>query len=102
MKKEILEHFSELEEHELVFLYSMSVAANKVMVCEDSVPNAMKASISNSCGHMTAEDGTDYQVKITLVADKSEWRDKDILEVLSPDTVKTAEAITGLNINDIN
>jgi hypothetical protein len=102
MKQEIIEFFSELEEHELTLLYSMYVASSKVIMCADSVPNPMKASISNSCGEATSNDGTEYQLKVVLVADKSEWRDKEILEVLSPDTTKTAEAITGLNINDIN
>lgn len=99
MKNDILKAFNELEEEELTFLYSMSVAANKVMNAADVLPNVMKASISNSCGHMTANDGTEYQAKVVLVADKREWRDKDILEVLYPEVEENDNV---LNMDDIN
>jgi hypothetical protein len=99
MKKKLLKHFSELEENELILMYSMYVSTNKVMICADSVPNPMKASISNSCGQAMSDDGTEYQIKVTLVAQKSEWRDKDVLEVLSPNPVENVKA---LNIDDIN
>jgi hypothetical protein len=99
MKKKLLKHFSELEENELVLMYSMYVSTNKVMMCADSVPNPIKSSISNSCGQAMSNDGTEYQIKVVLVANQSEWRDKDVLEVLSPNGAKNTNT---LNIDDIN
>lgn len=99
MREQILKEFSKLEESELEFLYSMSVAASRVMDAADALPNVMKASISNSCGVATANDGTDYQVKIILVANKEEWRDKEVVEVLSSGDYGP---MNSLNINDIN
>ena len=99
MKDQIIEGFSTMSEEELMFFYSLSVAANKLMQAADSLPNVIKASLLNSCGHMTAYDGTKYQAKVMLVADQNEWRDKDIVEVITPDVQETTKA---LSINDIN
>jgi len=100
MKEKILKEFSELDEQELMFIYSMSISASKIMNTADSVPNKMKCSIANSCGDMVAEDGTKYQAKVIIVADESQWRDKDIIEVLSP--FNKVESVKDFNMNDIN
>ena len=84
MKSEILKFFSELEEQDLRILYTMYVSFNKITNGADSIPNVMKSTISNSCGQMTADDKTEYQLQLSLVADKGFWIMKDIVDVAPP------------------
>jgi hypothetical protein len=84
MKKELLKFFSELEESELGMLYSLHVSLGKITTGADSLPNVMKSTISNSCGQMTADDNTEYQLQLSLVADKGFWIMKGAVDVAPP------------------